>query len=208
MAKKSGPSLAYEEEARVNGFIRVTGVDEAGRGPLAGPVVAAACCLSQKVQFRGVNDSKKLTRLEREKLFHKITTHPHVAWGIGIIDHETIDRINIYQATILAMQQAIQKLLLPPDCLLVDGLQLPHPTIPVKKIIRGDALSHVIACASVLAKVSRDDLMREYDKQYPEWGFAQHKGYGTPGHLQAIEKHGLSPLHRRSFAPCKQEYKK
>lgn len=203
MAKKSRPSLSYEKEARLKGYSRVAGVDEAGRGPLAGPVVAAVCCLNQEVHFPEVNDSKQLTQEAREDLFHKITSHPSVSWGVGIVDSAIIDKVNIYQATLLAMQQAIEKLIVPPECLLVDGLALPYPTIPVTKIIRGDALSHVIACASVIAKVTRDDLMRKYDQQYPEWGFAQHKGYGTPAHLAAIAHHGLSPLHRRSFAPCK-----
>ena len=195
------PSLRFEKEARASGFVRVAGVDEAGRGPLAGPVVAAVCVANTPVQIRGVDDSKRLTQSERERLFAKITDHPSLSWAVGIIDSETIDAVNIYQATILAMQQAIAKLIVPPDCLLVDGLTLPH-RLPSYKIVKGDALCHIIACASILAKVTRDDLMRRYDKDFPHWGFSKHKGYGTPEHLKALERHGLSPLHRRSFAPC------
>lgn len=199
----AGPSSRFEDEARALGYLRVAGIDEAGRGPLAGPVVAAACFITSNFTFAGVNDSKKLNEETREELYHEITSHPDVIWGVGIIDPATIDTVNIYQATILAMLEATMKLSEQPDYLLVDGLKLPHPTIPSMKIIKGDALSHVIACASVLAKVTRDRLMKQYDEQYPEWEFAKHKGYGTPKHLKLLMEHGVSPIHRLTFAPCK-----
>lgn len=191
--------LRLEQEARKQGYTRVAGIDEAGRGPLAGPVVAAACLFTSNVHFPKANDSKKLSPKVRQELYQEITSHPNVIWSIGLVDHTTIDQVNIYQATILAMLQAVDTLSLSPDLLLVDGLSLPHPTIPAQKIIKGDALSHIIACASILAKVTRDALMHRYDALYPEWGFAQHKGYGTPLHLLALAQHGPSPIHRCSF---------
>lgn len=197
------PTLQLETERQKQGYLRVAGIDEAGRGPLAGPVVAAACWMEPGVFFPAANDSKKLSEKSREVLYHEISTHPGVIWATGIISSEIIDHVNIYQATILAMLAAVNSLSIPPDYLLVDGLKLPHPTIPGDKIIKGDAISHVISCASILAKVTRDRIMVEMDKEYPEYGFKQHKGYGTELHLQNLNKHGITPHHRRSFAPCK-----
>lgn len=196
-------STHFESAARKLGYTRIAGIDEAGRGPLAGPVVAAACFFDASISFKGVNDSKKLTEATREKLYHEITNHPGVSWGIGIISPKIIDEVNIYQATILAMLQAVENLPTQPDYLLVDGLKLPHPSIPGTKIIKGDALSEVIACASVLAKVTRDKIMHALHDEDPRWGFDAHKGYGTPGHLSAIHEFGITPHHRLSFAPCK-----
>lgn len=193
----------FEEEARAQGFHNVVGIDEAGRGPLAGPVVAAACLIPHGIYFRDINDSKQLTPEKREELFAELTSHPQVSFALGISSQSQIDRINIYQATIVAMLQAVSALQHAPDYLLVDGLQLPHPTIPCLKIIQGDTLSQSIAAASIIAKVTRDRLMHEYDAQWPQYGFRQHKGYATPQHLEAIEKHGPCPLHRRSFEPIK-----
>lgn len=195
--------LRYEKEARGLGHQFIVGIDEAGRGPLAGPVVAAACFIPPRILFRGINDSKQLTAEQREDLFAQITSHKKVVYAVGIICHNEIDRINIYQATICAMLQAVAGLSIIPDCLLVDGLQLPHPNIPVIKIIQGDAKSQSIAAASVLAKVTRDRIMIEMDEKWPEYGFKQHKGYATPQHLEAIERHGACPIHRKSFAPIR-----
>ncbi|MBS4168775.1 ribonuclease HII [Parachlamydia sp. AcF125] len=193
----------YEEKARQQGYKLVAGIDEAGRGPLAGPVVAAACILPLRFHIPGVNDSKKLTAQKRAQLFQEITQHPEVTYGIGVVATEIIDRINILQATIQAMLEAVTQLSSQPHALLVDGLQLPHPTIPCQKIIKGDSLSLCIAAASILAKETRDRLMLEYDQQWPEYGFAQHKGYGTQQHLEALKKHGPCAIHRKTFEPIK-----
>lgn len=194
-----------ENAVRKEGFKNIAGIDEAGRGPLAGPVVAAACIIPKGLVFVGVNDSKQLTPLQRKRLFEEIVQEPRITYGIGVISHEEIDRINIYQATIQAMLMAVAMLKAIPDLLLVDGMPLPHPSIPCRKIIQGDALVHSIAVASVIAKETRDRLMvEEYHPQWPEYGFDQHKGYGTEKHLQALDKHGPCPIHRRSFSPVKE----
>lgn len=193
----------YEQEARTQGYHLIAGVDEAGRGPLAGPVVAAACLVPEGTYFRNINDSKQLTPEMRESLFEELTSHPQVVFAVGVASQIQIDRVNIYQATILAMLQAVSALSHSPDYLLVDGLQLPHPSIPCLKIIQGDALSQSIAAASIIAKVTRDRLMREYDAQWPQYGFKHHKGYATPQHLEALALHGPCPLHRQSFEPIK-----
>lgn len=195
--------LRYEEEAYHLGARLIAGIDEAGRGPLAGPVVAAACIIPVGIFFPGINDSKKLTALQREKLFAAISTHPDVIYALGFSSHEEIDQINIYQATAQAMRRAVDGLTTTPDYLLVDGMPLSHLSIPSQKIIGGDALSQSIAAASVLAKVTRDRLMLEYDQQWPQYGFKQHKGYGTKQHLLAIADHGPCPIHRLTFAPLK-----
>jgi len=196
--------LSFEKEAKKLGFSKIAGIDEAGRGPLAGPVVACACLIPEGVLFAGVDDSKQLTPKKREHLFEEITSHKAVKYGFGVIDAKTIDEVNIFQATILAMLQAVASLAEEPDYLLVDGLKLPHKTIASQKIIRGDALSHSIAAASILAKVFRDQEMVKYDALWPEYGFKQHKGYGTKMHLDALKVHGPSPIHRLSFAPCRE----
>jgi ribonuclease HII len=195
----------YEEQARASGFQAIAGVDEAGRGPLAGPVVAAACLIPSGIYIPQVNDSKKLTPKLRKRLFDQITSDSRICYGIGFIDSAEIDRINIYQATIQAMLLAISKLTESPDYLLVDGLKLPHPSIPSLKIVKGDTLSQSIAAASILAKVTRDQMMLEYHAQWPHYGFDQHKGYCTSKHLEALKKHGPCEIHRRSFEPCKIE---
>lgn len=195
--------LVYEEEAYHQGYQILAGIDEAGRGPLAGPVVAAACIIPKGVLFAHVNDSKKLTSKKRQLLFQRLTTDPKVVFAVGIIDSQEIDRINIYQATIQAMWQAIHKLTIYPDCLLVDGMRLPHPTLPCKGIVKGDQLSQSIAAASIIAKETRDQLMREYHHQWPLYGFGQHKGYATAQHLEALRLYGPCPIHRRSFDPIK-----
>jgi ribonuclease HII len=193
----------YEEEAYRQGYQRIAGIDEAGRGPLAGPVVAAACILPRGALIARVNDSKLLTAKVRCQLFEYLTTHPEIVYGVGLVDSKEIDRINIYQATLQAMQQAIVRLLLPPDYLLVDGMQVSHANLPCRKIIRGDQLSQSIAAASIIAKETRDRLMRDYHVQWPCYGFDQNKGYGTRRHLNALEAHGPCPIHRCSFDPIK-----
>lgn len=195
--------MTYENAARQQGYQLIAGIDEAGRGPLAGPVIAAACIIPCDVFFPGVNDSKQLSPQQRSVLFDQISADSRVCFGIGNISHQEIDRINIYQATIVAMLQAIEVLPQKPDLLLVDGMQLSHPGIPCQKIIKGDCKSQSIAAASILAKVTRDRMMTEFHHQWPHYGFDQHKGYGTPQHIEAIRKWGPCPIHRLSFEPLK-----
>jgi ribonuclease HII len=190
--------LTYETKYWSKGIIRIAGVDEAGRGPLAGPVVAAAVIFSPHVTITGVNDSKKLSEKKREQLFDEIRDRA-VSIGVGIVDHEEIDRINILQASIRAMTDAIAQLTPVPEQLLVDGNFFKHAIHPVENIVKGDGLSHSIAAASIVAKVTRDRMMRELDVLYPEYSFAAHKGYGTSAHIDAILKHGYCPVHRRTF---------
>ena len=189
---------------------RVAGVDEAGRGPLAGPVVAAAAILPSRwaeaglpAELAGLNDSKQLTETQREKFFQFITTCGEIEFAIAQADAAVIDEINILQATHRAMNNALAQLNPPPQHALVDGRPVKTMRGPQTAIVKGDARSYSIAAASVLAKVTRDRLMLAYHKQFPEYGFAQHKGYGTAKHLAAIEKFGACAIHRRSFAPLK-----
>ena len=190
--------LEYEQKYWDQGILHIAGVDEAGRGPLAGPVVAAAVIFPQRVLIEGVNDSKKLSEKKREELFHYIHKKA-LAVGIGIVSHDVIDKINILQASFLAMNKAIALLKIIPQQLLVDGNFFRHEIFPVENIIKGDSLSHSIAAASIVAKVTRDALMVEMHEQYPQYGFAKHKGYGTKAHIEAIRQFGYSPIHRRSF---------
>lgn len=189
----------FEAAARLQGHILIAGVDEVGRGPLAGPVVSAVCIIPEDVFLPGINDSKKLTAEMREALFQQIAADKRIHYAVGLVPHDVIDQINIYQATIQSMLQAISKLMQQPDLLLVDGLKLPHPSIPCQKIIGGDQKSQSIAAASVIAKVTRDQLMCEYHLQWPQYGFDSHKGYSTPQHLKALVAHGPCPIHRLSF---------
>ena len=176
----------------------ICGVDEAGRGPLAGPVVAGAAILPKDSRILYLNDSKKLSEKRREELFVRIKEEA-IAWAVGIVGPERIDEINILQATYEAMRQAIGNLSHPPDLLLCDAVTIPEVRIPQISIIKGDAKSLSIAAASVLAKVTRDHMMEEYDKLYPQYGFGKHKGYGTAAHIQAIKELGPCPIHRRTF---------
>lgn len=191
--------VRFEKEARELGYRVIAGVDEAGRGPLAGPVVAAACVLPEKVRFKGINDSKQLTPLQRAELFCRIRETSGVCYGVGIIGHERIDAINIFQATMEAMREAIAHLDPAPDYLLVDGPKMPLESIPVKAIIHGDALSQSIAAASIIAKEIRDQLMEAYHQQWPYYGFNRNRGYATLEHRKALKAHGPSPIHRVSF---------
>jgi ribonuclease HII len=193
--------LLHEKELSKGGYSRVAGVDEAGRGPLAGPVVAGAVII-KSFQFKErIDDSKKLSPKLREKAFAEIFKKAIV--GIGIVDEKTIDKINIYQATKRAMQIAISNLELPPNFVIVDGKMKIATKCPMRCIVGGDSKSLSIAAASIVAKVTRDRMMVEYDKLYPQYGFAKHKGYGTKEHMAAIKDHGPSPIHRNSFRPIK-----
>jgi ribonuclease HII len=192
------PMAEFERHAAESGVRRIAGIDEAGRGPLAGPVVAGAVILGAPID--DVNDSKKLTPRQREKLFTSIMDGSHVV-GISIIEADQVDAMGIQSANYAAMTQAAQALDLEPDLVLIDGFSVPGCPFPQKKIIKGDQRSMSIAAASIVAKVTRDQLMNEWDSRYPEYGFAKHKGYGTKAHMEALEKHGPCPIHRRSFAP-------
>lgn len=187
---------AYEKEYST--FSAICGIDEAGRGPLAGPVVAGAVILPKEARIMYINDSKKLSEKRREELFD-IIMEEAVSVGVGIVDAARIDEINILQATYEAMRQAVNKLEPQPDILLNDAVTIPGLTMKQVPIIKGDAKSISIACASVIAKVTRDRMMYEYDKLYPEYGFAKHKGYGTAQHIGAIKEFGASPIHRLTF---------
>lgn len=190
--------LEFEKQALMEGYSIVCGIDEAGRGPLAGPVVAAAVVLPQGHFIEGLNDSKKLTEKKRETLFDIICTEA-VSYGIGFASEGEIDEINVLQAAFLAMRRSFEALSVRPDIALIDGNQKPGLTVPERTVIKGDAKSASIAAASVLAKVSRDRYMKEVDAAYPQYRFAKHKGYGTKLHYEMIEKYGVSPVHRRSF---------
>ena len=200
----------FEREHHARGLTRLAGVDEAGRGPLAGPVVAAAVVLPAEwveaglpESLRRLDDSKKLTEKIREQLFEAIHVETKIHFGIGIIDALVIDEINILQATHRAMNAALAQLSPPAAHALVDGLRVPTLATPQTAIVKGDQKSFSIAAASILAKVTRDRLMREYDARWSEYAFAKHKGYGTAAHLAALEQHGPCPIHRRSFAPVR-----
>lgn len=190
--------LVAEKNCWQRGYVRVAGLDEAGRGPLAGPVVAAVFIIRPEFDLPLLNDSKQLTVAQREHCYAHLTSG---AWeyGVGVVDPAAIDRINIYQASRQAMLQALRSLAAAPDFLLVDALQVPETDIPQRAMIHGDALSVAIAAASVIAKVTRDRMMAEYDALYPGYGFAKHKGYPTREHYQALRDLGVTPLHRLSF---------
>jgi len=188
----------FENQARTSGYAAIAGVDEAGRGPLAGPVVSAAVILPENVPISGITDSKKLTARKRETLYHEIRRHA-VAVGVGIVDPDEIDRINILQASLASMAISVKNLHLQPDFLLIDG-QFPIPlNLPQQAIIKGDSKSISIAAASIIAKVTRDHIMSAYAEQYPEFNFATNKGYPTKSHQEAIRKFGCCPIHRRTF---------
>ena len=188
----------YEKEAMSKGYTAVCGIDEAGRGPLCGPVCAAAVILPVDCEIEGINDSKKLSEKKREALFDVITEKA-LAYSVSMVDAKTIDEINILQATFLAMRTAVENLSLKPDYALIDGNGKPGLSIAEETVVKGDAKSVSIAAASILAKVSRDRYMKEADEKYPEYQFAKHKGYGTKLHYEMIAEHGICPEHRRSF---------
>jgi ribonuclease HII len=192
----------YERLYKSQGFTFIAGIDEVGRGPLAGPVVAGAVILPDDFQILGIDDSKKLTETKREELYELIRKAA-VSIGIGIIEANEIDKINIYEATKKAMYAAINELHISPDFLLVDAMKLTTP-IPSEAIIKGDSKSISIAAASIIAKVTRDRMMKELAKSFPEYGFEKNMGYGTKEHIEALQLYGATPHHRRSFAPVKE----
>lgn len=188
----------FEKDAYKEGIKFIAGIDEAGRGPLAGPVVAAAVILPENISIRGLNDSKKLSEKQREELYNEITEKA-IAYEVGIVDEKIIDELNILNATKMAMEIAVESLKVKPELLLIDAVKLDGIQIPQKSIIKGDSLSVSIAAASIIAKVTRDRFIEEMDSVYPEYGFKKHKGYGTKEHIEAIKKYGICPIHRVSF---------
>ncbi len=195
----------FERECEAEGYTLICGIDEAGRGPLAGPVVAGAVILPKDCRIYGLNDSKKLSEKRREELYDEVTQKA-VAYGAGIVGPQRIDEINILQADYEAMCEAIGKLSVMPQVLLNDAVLIPQVLLPQKKIIHGDARSLSIAAASIIAKVTRDRLMVEYDSIFPEYGFAEHKGYGTKAHYEAIGKYGPCAIHRKTFLKNLEEH--
>ena len=193
--------LRYEKKLYKAGYQAIAGIDEVGRGPLAGPVVAAAVILPPGCKIKGLNDSKKIPKKKHMVIYQAILDQA-LAVGIGIMDNTVIDQVNIYEATKLALKEALSKLNLNPDYLLIDAMKL-DVEIPQESIIKGDANSLSIAAASIVAKVTRDKLMTDYDKEFPGYDFAQNAGYGTKSHLQGLEQNGVTPIHRKTFEPVK-----
>lgn len=193
--------LAYEKELYAQGIDLIAGVDEVGRGPLAGPVVAAAVILPKACKIPGLNDSKKIPKSKHKEIYEAVLQNA-ISIGIGVKDNQVIDQVNIYEATKLAMMEAIGQLEPQPQHLLIDAMKLDLP-IPQTSIIKGDANSLSIAAASIVAKVTRDQMMEEFDREYPGYDFAQNAGYGTAKHLAGLDKLGVTPIHRRSFEPIK-----
>ncbi|MBL3715298.1 MULTISPECIES: ribonuclease HII [Lactococcus] len=198
--------LSFERQAYVQGFNLVAGIDEVGRGPLAGPVVAAAVVLPKNCKIKGLNDSKKIPKSKHETIFNEIQEKA-LAIGIGLVDNKTIDQVNIYQATKKAMLQAVERLGLQPDYLLVDAMELDIAT-PQLSIIKGDAKSASIAAASIVAKVTRDRIMEQYAQQYPHYDFEHNAGYGTAKHLAGLKAFGVTPIHRKTYEPVRTMIKK
>ncbi|HSF68050.1 MAG TPA: ribonuclease HII [Nitrospiraceae bacterium] len=198
-----GPTDEFELEARRRGYRRIAGLDEAGRGPLAGPVVAAAVILPTRCRLAGLNDSKQVSESERARLYDVIVARARDI-GVGVATEQEIDRLNILEATRLAMRRALASLTPLPDCLLIDAVAWPDVTIPSRSIVKGDTLCLSIAAASIVAKVTRDRMMVVYHRTYPEYNFLSHKGYGTEEHLQRLAQYGPCAIHRRTFAPVAQ----
>lgn len=198
LSNKTLPTWQYEDIYIKKGYRRIAGIDEAGRGPLAGPVVAAAVILNKEAEISGIKDSKKISAKKRKLLYDEIINSA-ISVGIGIIDVNIIDSINIKNATHLAMIKAVENMKLEPDFLLIDAEKLDKIDIPQYSIIKGDNLSISIAAASIIAKVERDEILNSFETLYPGYGFAQHKGYGTKAHYENIKKYGLLPIHRKTF---------
>lgn len=198
------PSIDHENELRAQGYRLVAGLDEVGRGPLAGPVCAAAAILPADFHHPVLNDSKKLSERQREKIYEELTGSGDVVWCCVLVEVAEIDRINILEASREAMRRALRGLTVAADAALIDGLPVPDFPVHQRAIVKGDSISYSIAAASVIAKVTRDRLMVEMEAKYPPYGFAKHKGYPTPMHLKALEQHGPCDIHRRSFAPVAQ----
>ncbi len=193
----------FEREAAARGFLKIAGIDEAGRGPLAGPVVSAAVILPASFEVTGINDSKKITPEKRNYLYGEICRHA-LATATGMVDSVEIDKINILQATLLSMSMAVKNLAVRPDTLLIDGTFAIPSDLPQTTIAKGDSRSISIAAASIIAKVTRDRLMEKYDSTYPQFGFSKHKGYPVKAHKEAIKKFGPCPIHRRTFKGVKE----
>ncbi len=198
------PDLSLELVLHSRGLLRIAGIDEAGRGPLAGPVSAAAVILPKNFRCPGLDDSKKLSSLKRELFYARLTSDPAIFWTVATASKEEIDRLNILNATHLAMRRAVDALIPAPDHCLIDGLRVKNFPHPHDGIVKGDARSLSITAASIIAKVTRDRIMRTLDEEHPQFGFANHKGYGTKGHLEALRIHGPCCHHRRSFQPVAQ----
>lgn len=195
--------LTFEKHLMKKGFYRIAGLDEAGRGPLAGPVVAAACILPQNYKLLGLDDSKKLSKKLRESLYFQLIENPEVIFAIGIVEPQVIDQLNIHKSSLYAMKKALEQLKIRPDYLLIDGPHKISSSIKMKPIIKGDSISLSIAAASVIAKYTRDAIMDEAHLCYPLYGFDQNRGYPTKKHLEALKEHGPSEIHRFSFSPLK-----
>lgn len=198
------PHLRHECALRRRGYSCVAGVDEAGRGPLAGPVSVAAVILPDGFKHRALDDSKQLSEAKRESIYEELTQTDGLHWNVVLVEVEEIDQINILRATHAGMVRAVSGLVMQPQAVLIDGLPVPGFPLPQEALVKGDARSFSIAAASVIAKVTRDRYMMEAAQLHPQYGFDRHKGYGTPEHLAALRKHGPCPLHRRSFAPVAQ----
>ncbi len=198
------PDLALEIALQARGLCRIAGIDEAGRGPLAGPVAAAAVILPIGFTCSGLDDSKKISPRKRDLLYAKLTTDPEICWAVATAGREEIDRLNILNATHLAMRRAVEALDPAPDHCLIDGLRVKNFLLPHDGIVKGDGLSLSIAAASIIAKVTRDRIMAGLDREFPQFGFAKHQGYGTKAHLEALRIHGPCCHHRRSFQPIAQ----
>lgn len=201
----AGPTLKYEKQLRADGYGVICGVDEVGRGPLAGPVCAAAAILPHNFKHKVLNDSKKLTERQREAIYEELVGRGDVFWQVEMLEPAEIDRVNILEASREAMRRAVLALKVTADAALIDGLPVPKFPIHQLSLVKGDGLSLSIAAASVLAKVTRDRLMLEMAERYPQYGFEVHKGYPTARHLEALARHGPCEIHRRSFGPVAQQ---
>ena len=204
--KRLDNMLFFEREAYKQGFSLIAGIDEVGRGPLAGPVVAAAVILPKDCKIWDLNDSKKIPKSKHKEVYARVIDEA-LAVGIGIIDNEVIDEVNIYQASKLAMMEAVKELDIRPDYLLIDAMKLPID-LPQKDLVKGDARSMSIAAASIVAKVTRDALMEKYDETYPGYDFSHNAGYGTKSHLEGLDKLGVTPIHRKTFEPVRSKLEK
>lgn len=198
------PDLSLEIALQANGYLRIAGIDEAGRGPLAGPVAAAAVILPINFNCPGLDDSKKISPKLRDRLYERLTNDPEIYWAVATAEREEIDRINILRATHLAMRRAAEALVPIPAYCLIDGLPVNPFPLPHDAIVKGDGKSLSIAAASIIAKVTRDRIMREIDREFPQFGFAKHQGYGTKAHLEALRIHGPCRHHRLTFQPVAQ----
>lgn len=198
------PDLSLEIALQANGYLRIAGIDEAGRGPLAGPVAAAAVILPKNFNCPGLDDSKKISPKLRDRLYERLTNDPEIYWAVATAEREEIDRVNILRATHLAMRRAAEALVPLPAYCLIDGLPVNPFPLPHDAIVKGDSKSLSIAAASIIAKVTRDRIMREIDREFPQFGFAKHQGYGTKAHLEALRIHGPCRHHRLTFQPVAQ----